>query len=104
MDASYVDLADPMHLEFAYLRWMRIALRVAGAHRVLHVGGGACALARALVAEDPGGCQLVCEIERACSRSRASIWGCVASLGYRSATPRGAPVSRASLIRAGTQW
>jgi hypothetical protein len=63
MEASYVDLADPMHLEFAYLRWMRIVLRVAGARRVLHVGGGACALARALAAEDPGGRQLVCEVD-----------------------------------------
>ena len=63
MDASYIDLADPTHLEFAYLRWMRIVLRVAGARRVLHVGGGACALARALAAEDPDGHQLVCEID-----------------------------------------
>jgi spermidine synthase len=63
MDSSYVDLADPTHLEFAYLRWMRIALRAAGARRVLHVGGGACALARALAAEDPGGRQLVCEVD-----------------------------------------
>ncbi|HWF49068.1 MAG TPA: fused MFS/spermidine synthase [Solirubrobacteraceae bacterium] len=63
MDASYVDLADPTHLEFAYLRWMRIVLRVAGARRVLHVGGGACALARALAAQDPGGRQLVCEVD-----------------------------------------
>ena len=42
---------------------MRIVLRVAGARRVLHVGGGACALARALAAEDPGGRQLVCEVD-----------------------------------------
>jgi hypothetical protein len=62
-DASYVDLADPTHLEFAYLRWMRIVLRVAGARRVLHVGGGACALARALAAEDPSGSQLVYEVD-----------------------------------------
>jgi hypothetical protein len=63
MDASYVDLDDPTHLEFAYFRWMRIVLRVAGARRVLHVGGGACALARALAAEDPCGRQLVCEVD-----------------------------------------
>jgi hypothetical protein len=63
MDASYVDLADPSHLEFDYLRWMRIILRSAHAHRVLHVGGGACALARALAAEDPGGRQQVCEVD-----------------------------------------
>jgi hypothetical protein len=63
MDCSYVDLADPSHLEFDYLRWMRIVLRSAHARRVLHVGGGACALARALAAEDPGGRQHVCEVD-----------------------------------------
>src|SRR6201995_47285 len=63
MDASYVDLADPRRLEFDYLRWMRIVLRAAGARRVLHIGGGACALARALAAEDPGGRQEVCEAD-----------------------------------------
>lgn len=63
MDCSYVDLADPSHLEFDYLRWMRIILRSAHARRVLHIGGGACALARALAAEDPGGRQQVCEVD-----------------------------------------
>jgi hypothetical protein len=63
MDASYVDLADPSHLEFDYLRWMRIVLRAARARQVLHIGGGACALARALAAEDPGGRQQVCEVD-----------------------------------------
>ncbi len=63
MDASYVDLADPSHLEFDYLRWMRIVLRVAHARRVLHVGGGACALPRALATTDPGGRQEVCEVD-----------------------------------------
>jgi protein-L-isoaspartate O-methyltransferase len=63
MDASYVDLADPSHLEFDYLRWIRIVLRAARARRVVHIGGGACALARALAAEDPGGRQEVCEVD-----------------------------------------
>jgi hypothetical protein len=63
MDASYVDLADPTHLEFDYLRWMRIVVRAAHARRVLHLGGGACALARALAADDPGGRQEVCEVD-----------------------------------------
>jgi spermidine synthase len=65
MDASYVDLADVTHLEFDYMRWLRIVLRAVGARRVLHVGGGACALARALAAEDPGGRQEVCEVDAA---------------------------------------
>jgi hypothetical protein len=63
MDASYVDLADPTHLEFDYLRWMRIVLRAARARRILHIGGGACALARALAIADPRGRQQVCEID-----------------------------------------
>lgn len=63
MDASYIDLADPAHLEFDYLRWMRIVLTAAGARRVLHVGGAACALARALAAGDPAGRQEVCEVD-----------------------------------------
>lgn len=63
MDASYIDLADPSHLEFDYLRWMRTVLGAARARRVLHIGGGACALARALAAEDPGGRQEVCEVD-----------------------------------------
>lgn len=63
MEASYVDLADVTHLEFDYVRWLRIVLQAAAARRVLHVGGGACALARALAAEDPSGRQEVCEID-----------------------------------------
>lgn len=63
MAASYVDLADPSHLEFDYLRWMRIVLRAAHARRILHVGGGACALPRALAAADPSGHQEVCEVD-----------------------------------------
>ncbi len=63
MDSSYIDLADPAHLEFDYVRWLRIVVRAAGATRVLHIGGGACALARALAAESPQGRQEVCEID-----------------------------------------
>ena len=63
MDASYVDLADSTHLEFDYMRWLRIVLKTASARHVLHIGGGACALARALAAADPGGRQEVCEVD-----------------------------------------
>ncbi len=63
MEASYVDLADVCHLEFDYLRWMRLVLRAVRARRVLHLGGGACALPRALAAIDPGGRQEVCEVD-----------------------------------------
>jgi spermidine synthase len=50
MDASYVDLADPRHVEFDYLRRMRDLVETVRARHVIHVGGGACALARALAA------------------------------------------------------
>jgi len=63
MDASYVDLADARHLEFDYLRWARLTLRSFGARRLLHVGGAACALARALLAEDPGSRHEVFELD-----------------------------------------
>jgi hypothetical protein len=63
MDASYVDLADATYLEFDYMRWMRIVLRAARVRRVLHLGGGAASLARALAAEDPLGRHEVCEVD-----------------------------------------
>lgn len=63
MDASYVDLADPQHLDFDYLRWARIVLEAVSARRVLHVGGAGCALARALAAGDPGGRHEVVEVD-----------------------------------------
>jgi SAM-dependent methyltransferase len=63
MEASYTDLADPRHLEFDYLRWIRVALTSAHARRVLHVGGAGCTLARALAAADPEGRQEVWEID-----------------------------------------
>ena len=65
MDASYVDLADPRRLEFDYLRRMRDIVGLAGARRVLHVGGGACALARALAAAHPEHRQEVVEVDPA---------------------------------------
>ncbi len=50
MEASYVDLADARHLEFDYLRRMRDLVEATGAQELLHVGGAACALPRALAA------------------------------------------------------
>ena len=52
MDASYIDLADPRHLEFDYLRRMRDVVEALRARRIVHVGGAGCALARALAATD----------------------------------------------------
>lgn len=63
MDASYVDLADPSHLEFDYLRRMRDLVELTRARRVLHIGGAGCALARALAAARPGDRQEVVEVD-----------------------------------------
>ena len=64
MEASYVDLADARHLEFDYLRWARLVVRAFGARRVLHIGGAACALARALLAEDRESRHEVIEVDQ----------------------------------------
>jgi spermidine synthase len=63
MDASYVDLADPRHLEFDYLRRMRDLVEALDARRVVHIGGAACALARALAAADRARRQVVVEVD-----------------------------------------
>jgi hypothetical protein len=64
MDASYVDLADARHLEFDYLRRARLILRTFGARHVLHIGGAACTLARALLAEDASSRHEVFEVDQ----------------------------------------
>jgi spermidine synthase len=63
MEASYVDLGDPRHLEFDYLRRMRDLVEAAAARRVVHVGGAGCALARALAAAQPTHRQEVIEVD-----------------------------------------
>jgi hypothetical protein len=74
MDASYVDLADPRHLEFDYLRRARLILRAFAARHVLHIGGAACTLARALLAEDPSSRHEVFEVdERVLEIARAHL-------------------------------
>jgi spermidine synthase len=59
---SYVDLDDPQHLEFEYVRRIGHLLDVAGPEgvplRVLHLGGGALTLARYVAATRPGSAQL----------------------------------------------
>jgi len=66
---SYVDLADPTHLEFEYIRRMAAALDLiappAQPLRALHLGGGALTLPRYLAATRPGSAQRVVEIDGA---------------------------------------
>ena len=64
---SYVDLDDPTHLEFEYIRRMAAAIDLIappGAPlRVLHLGGGALTLPRYIAATRPESPQRVVEID-----------------------------------------
>ena len=64
---SHVDLADPRHLEFEYIRRMAAAIDLiapAGQPlRVLHLGGGALTLPRYIGVTRPGSPQRVVEID-----------------------------------------
>ncbi|HEX5205144.1 MAG TPA: spermine synthase, partial [Actinoplanes sp.] len=64
---SYVDLEDPTHLEFEYIRRMAAVIDLiapAGAPvRALHLGGGALTLPRYIAATRPGSPQRVVEID-----------------------------------------
>ena len=72
-ESSYVDLADPRHLEFEYMQQMSVVLDVLGVPgpqpvRALHLGGAGCALARAWDAERPGSTQLAVELDAELAR------------------------------------
>ena len=64
---SYVDVDDPTHLEFAYVRLLGDLLDLVAEERrpltVLHLGGGACTLPRYVAATRPGSTQLVVEAD-----------------------------------------
>lgn len=62
---SYVDLKDPEHLEFDYVRRIADVLDLIpdGPIDVLHVGGGAGTLARYVAATRPGSHQLVVDAD-----------------------------------------
>jgi SAM-dependent methyltransferase len=64
---SHVDLADPTHLEFEYIRWLGHVVDLAGPPgvplNVLHLGGGAWTLARYVAATRPGSRQRVVELD-----------------------------------------
>lgn len=66
-ESSWIDLADPAHLDFEYHQQMDAALNAlhgpGGAVRAVHLGGAACALARAWDATRPGSSQLAVEID-----------------------------------------
>ncbi|RZT86178.1 methyltransferase family protein [Pseudonocardia sediminis] len=64
---SHVDLDDPEHLEFEYVRRMAHVVDLLGEPsrplRVLHLGGGAWTLARYVAATRPGSVQTVVELD-----------------------------------------
>ena len=62
---SYVDRADPTHLEFDYVRLMGDVVDVLpeGPLSAVHLGGGGCTLPRYVAATRPGSRQLVVEAD-----------------------------------------
>ena len=64
---SYVDRADPTHLEFDYVRLMGDVVDVlpGGPLTAVHLGGGGCTLPRYVAATRPGSRQLVVEADEA---------------------------------------
>ncbi|WP_207343455.1 fused MFS/spermidine synthase [Arthrobacter sp. E3] len=65
--SSHVDLADPLRLEFEYMRWIIALVHDrwdAGAKlRTLNLGGAACSMPRYLVAAYPNSRNIVVEID-----------------------------------------
>ncbi|WP_028277128.1 fused MFS/spermidine synthase [Arthrobacter sp. I3] len=67
--SSHIDLADPLFLDFEYMRWMAALVesrwpREPGPKlRALHLGGGACSLARYFHAAYPDARQVVVELD-----------------------------------------
>ncbi|MDQ5808984.1 MAG: spermidine synthase, partial [Actinomycetota bacterium] len=53
-ESSHVDLADPTWLEFAYVRRIADVVDRVRPKVVVHLGGGACTLARYVLATRPG--------------------------------------------------
>lgn len=90
---SYVDLADPTHLEYAYTQWFgAVADETAPKGRrldALHLGGGGFTMPRYLTATRPGTDNLVFEIDGALVDLDRRSWACgpVRGCGRWWATP-----------------
>lgn len=65
--SSHIDLADPRHLDFEYMRWIAALVesrwRPDASLRALHLGGAACSLARYFAAVYPGARQVAVELD-----------------------------------------
>lgn len=67
--SSHIDLADPARLDFEYMRWINSLVTSQWPStfrlRALHLGGGACSLARSFAATFPDARQVVVELDGA---------------------------------------
>lgn len=67
--SSHIDLDDPTRLDFEYVQWFADVLDVVAPEgeplRVVHLGGGACSVARYVAATRPRSRQVVLEIDGA---------------------------------------
>ncbi len=65
--SSHIDLDDPLRLDFEYMRWIAslVDARFPATERLraLHLGGGACSLARRFAASHPQARQVVVELD-----------------------------------------
>lgn len=67
--SSHIDLADPLFLDFEYMRWIAALVEsrwrpeTRPKLRLLHLGGGACSLARYFNAAYPQARQVVVELD-----------------------------------------
>jgi spermidine synthase len=60
---SYVDLRDPLHLDFAYVQWLAAVTDAVSPADALHLGGGGFTMPDYLRATHPGVRQLVLELD-----------------------------------------
>lgn len=65
--SSHIDLTDPRRLDFEYMRWIAALINAQwnddARLRALHLGGGACSLARYIAATFPDARQVVVELD-----------------------------------------
>lgn len=65
--SSHIDLNDPLRLDFEYMRWIAALVDsrwdAQARLRTLHLGGGACSLARSIATSHPQARQVVVELD-----------------------------------------
>jgi spermidine synthase len=76
-EQSFVDTADPLHLEFEYVQMMAYVLETFFGDteplRALHLGGGLCTVPRWLATTHPGSRQRVAELSPQVAKLAASL-------------------------------